>query len=292
MTLDVDLAGAAAKTHELEIIRRGGTMGAEIRGIDLSKPISRSAFLALHNALMDHKVICFRDQDITPEAHIAFGRLFGEVTVHPFVPHLPDHPEVLVLDNHKDNPVLATDHWHSDETFREEPPLGSILHCVRIPAAGGDTLWADMCAIYAGLSDKMQHFLSSLEALHDFTPFRRSFETLEPVERYKKLTEMELANPNPTHPVIRTHPVTGEKALFVNDQFTLAIKGMRRRESDALLGFLCGLPNIPEYQFRFRWEPGSIVFWDNRPTQHYAANDYYPAHRTMQRVTIKGDKPF
>ncbi len=292
MTQNVELASAAAETDRVDVIPRGATLGAEIRGVDLSKTISPAAYTALHDALMDHKVIFFRDQDITPEAHIAFGRLFGEVTVHPFVPHLPDHPEVLVLDNHKDNPVLATDHWHSDETFREEPPLGSILHCVRIPAVGGDTLWADMCAIHAGLSDKMQHFLSGLEAVHDFKPFRRKFDSLEPVERYRKLTEMEIANPNPTHPVIRTHPVTGDKALFVNEQFTLAIQGMRRRESDALLGFLCDLPNIPEYQFRFHWEPNSIVLWDNRPTQHYAANDYYPARRTMQRVTIKGDKPF
>ena len=292
MTQDVELAAVNEETQDLEIVRLGGTMGAEISGFDLSQPISPKAYRALYDGLMDYKVICFRDQHITPEQHIAFGRLFGEVTVHPFVPHLADHPEVIVLDNHKDNPVLATDHWHSDETFREEPPMGSILHCVRIPQSGGDTLWADMCAIYAGLSDKMRHFLSGLEAVHDFTVFRRNFEALEPVERYKKLTEMELANPNPTHPVIRTHPVTGEKALYVNAQFTLFIKGMRRRESDALLGFLCDLPNVPEYQFRFRWEPGSIVFWDNRPTQHYAANDYYPARRTMQRITIKGDRPF
>jgi taurine dioxygenase len=292
MAQQVGSAGVAEQIQTPNIVRVGGTLGAEVSGIDLSKPISPAAFGALNAALLDHKVLFFRDQNITPEQHIALGKIFGEVTVHPFVPHLPDHPEVIVLDNHKDNPVLATDHWHSDETFREEPPMGSILHCVRIPEAGGDTLWADMCAVYAGLSDKMQHFLSGLEAVHDFKPFRRNFEKLEPVERYKKLTEMELANPNPTHPVIRTHPVTGEKALYVNEQFTLYIKGMRRRESDALLGFLCGLPNVPEYQFRFRWQPGSIVIWDNRPTQHYAANDYYPARRTMQRITIKGDRPF
>ena len=274
----------------MQVIRRGATFAAEIRGVDLASP--DPAIGAIETALMAHKVIFFRDQDITPEQHIALGRHFGDVTIHPFVPHLPDHPEVLVLDNHADNPVLSTDVWHSDETFRAEPPMGSILHCVRIPDAAGDTMWADMVAVYENLSDRMRHFLSGLEAVHDFKPFRRKFEHLPPAERHAKLAEMEEELPNPTHPVVRTHPVTGDRALFVNEQFTLAIKDMRGDESTALLAFLFAQPRIPEFQFRFRWEPGSVVFWDNRPTQHYAANDYYPAHRTMQRVTIKGDRPF
>jgi len=281
---------AARLAPAIEVIRHGPTIGAEVRGVDLAQPLDEATFKALHDALMAHKVIYFRDQDITPEQQAAFGRNFGTLTVHPFVPHLEHLPEVLVLDNHADNPVFATDVWHSDETFRVTPPMGSILRCVRIPEAGGDTLWADMVAAYENLSDKMQRFLSGLEAIHDFIPFRRKFEALPPRERHARLAEMEEELPNPTHPVVRTHPVTGQKALYVNEQFTVAIKGMREDESRALLDFLLAQPRIPEFQFRFRWAPHSIVFWDNRPTQHYAANDYYPTRRTMYRVTIKGDQ--
>ena len=276
----------------IEVLPAEPTIGAEIRGADLALPLDDAAVAAIHDTLMDRKVIFFRDQNITPEQHLAFGRRFGEVSVHPFVPHLEHLPEVIVLDNHRDNPVFSTDIWHSDETFREEPPMGSILRCVTIPPVGGDTMWADMCAAHDGLSDRMQSFLSGLEAIHDFKNFRHKFDHMAPRERHAKLAEMEIELPNPAHPVIRTHPVTGRKAVFVNEQFTIAIKDMRKDESKALLEFLFTLPRIPEYQFRFRWEPDSIVFWDNPSTQHYAANDYYPVRRTMQRVTIKGGRPF
>ena len=281
-----------APVSAVRITPLGPSIGAEIGGVDLSQPLDDAIIDAIRDALMEHKVICFRGQDITPEQQLAFGRRFGDVSVHPFVPHLEHLPEIMVLDNHKDNPVFSTDIWHSDETFREVPPMGSILRCVRRPEVGGDTLWADMCAAHDGLSDKMQSFLSGLEAIHDFKNFRHKFDHLEPMERHHKLAEMEIELPNPAHPVIRTHPVTGRKALFVNEQFTIGIKGMRADESEALLRFLYTLPRIPEYQFRFHWEENSIVFWDNRPTQHYAANDYYPRRRTMHRVTIKGDRPF
>ena len=272
----------------IEVIPHGPTIGAEIRGVAFSRPVERPTADAIHDALMRHKVVFFRAAAMTPAQHVAFGRMFGELTVHPFVPHLEEHPEVIVLDNHKDNPVFSTDVWHSDETFRLAPPMGSILRCIRRPPTGGDTLCADMGAAYEALSDKMQHFLSGLEAIHDFQNFRHKFDHLPPREKHAKLAEMEEELPNPVHPVIRTHPVTGQKILFVNEQFTIAVKGMREDESRALLAFLFEQPRVPEYQFRFHWEPNDMVFWDNRPTQHYAANDYYPERRTMQRVTIKG----
>lgn len=284
--LDPSTAGSP-----IEVIRRGATIGAEIRGVDFSRPLDAATVAAINDALMRYAVIYFRDVAITPELHVAFGRHFGALTVHPFVPHLAEFPEVVVLDNHKDNPVFSTDHWHSDETFRLVPPMGSILRCLVKPATGGETLWADMEAAFEGLSDKMQHFLSGLEAVHDFKNFRHKFDHLPPRERHAKLAEMEEELPNPVHPVVRTHPVTGRKILFVNEQFTVAIKGMREDESRALLDFLYAQPRIPEYQFRFHWEVDSMVFWDNRPTQHYAANDYYPERRTMHRVTIKGEQP-
>jgi taurine dioxygenase len=278
----------AAAASAIEVIPRGATVGAEVRGVDFSRPVNEATARAILDALIARKVVYFRRVDITPEQQVAFGRLFGELTVHPFVPHLEQFPEVIVLDNHKDNPVFSTDVWHTDETFRAVPPLGSILRCIRMPATGGNTLWADMCAAYEGLSDKMQHFLSGLEAIHDFQNFRHKFDDLSPRERHAKLAEMEEALPNPVHPVVQTHPVTGRKILYVNQQFTIAIKDMREDESRALLDFLFAQPRIPEYQFRFQWERHDMVFWDNRPTQHYAANDYYPERRTMHRVTIKG----
>lgn len=292
MTEAAQIRRNAPEARAIEIVPVNPTIGAEIRGVDLSQPVDAPTYQAIHAALMAHKVIFFRDQDITPEQQVAFGRLFGELTIHPFVEHLEHLPEVLVLDNDEDHPVFATDIWHSDETFRVAPPMGSILRCVRIPPAGGDTLWADMCAAYEGLSDKMRSFLSGLEAMHDFKPFRRKFDSLPIREKHARLAEMEEELPNPIHPVVRTHPATGQKALFVNRQFTVAIKGMHEDESRALLEFLFAQTLVPEYQVRFRWQPHSIAFWDNAPTQHYAANDYYPVRRTMHRVTIKGGRPF
>lgn len=290
MAQAAELTRSAPTADPIEVIPCGPTIGAEIRGIDFSLPVAQSTADEVLNALMKHKVVYFRGVDITPEQQVAFGRLFGELTVHPFVPHLEHLPEVIVLDNHKDNPVVSTDVWHSDETFRAKPPMGSILRCVRIPPVGGNTLWADMCAAFDGLSDKLQHFVSGLEAIHDFKHFRRKFDNLSSRERHEKLAKLEDDYPNPAHPVVRTHPVTGRKALFVNKQFTIAIKGMHEDESDALLALLFAQAHIPEYQFRVRWEPNDMVFWDNRPTQHYATNDYYPQRRTMHRVTIKGEK--
>ena len=283
---------ARPAASKIDISQRGPTIGAEIHGVDFRRPVDEATIRAIHQALVLYKVIYFRDVEITPERHVAFGRQFGELTVHPFVPHLDGFPEVVVLDNHKNNPVFSTDVWHTDETFRLSPPVGSILRCLTLPTTGGDTLWADMAAAFAGLSDKMQHFLSSLEAVHDFQNFRHKFDHLSPRERHAKLAQMEEELPNPTHPVVVTHPITGRKILYVNEQFTVRIKGMREDESRALLNFLYTQTLAPEYQFRFNWNVNSMVFWDNRSTQHYAANDYYPQRRTMQRVTVKTERAF
>lgn len=276
---------------QIEVVPRGATIGAEIRGVDFDRPLDDATRDAIVGALIDWKVIYFRNAHITPEQQKAFGARFGELTVHPAVPFVEGIPEVMVLDYSKPE-RFPTDVWHSDETFRSEPPMGSILRCVRSPEVGGDTMWADMYAAYDGLSEKMRHFVDGLEAVHDFTIFRRKFDDLPSAERHARLAEMEEQLPNPTHPVVRTHPVTKRKGLFVNPQFTIAIKGLREAESKALLTLLYAQTTIPEYQFRFHWEVGSMVFWDNRATQHYAVNDYYPHRRTMHRVTVKGDKPF
>jgi taurine dioxygenase len=286
-TATLNAADADAALFEIEPI--GPTIGAEIHGLDLTKTLDDASFAAFERAVIDHKVVYLRDQNLTTAQHVAIGRRFGDLEVHPFRPE-GEFPEIMVLDNHKDNPVLSTDVWHSDTTFRECPTKYSILRCLQMPKTGGDTLWADAQAAYAGLSDAMKAFLDPMMAVHDFKNFRALYTNSE--EDRKKLFEMERLYPNPTHPVIRTHPVTGGKALYVNPQFTLRIEGLNADESDALLKLLYEQMHVPEYQFRLRWKPGTIVFWDNQSTQHYAANDYYPNRRHMERVAVIGEKPF
>lgn len=282
----------AGHYSQIKVYPRGTALGAEIKGVDFSQPIDIATANEIDDALMNHQVIYFKGADIEPEQLVALGRAFGELSVHPFTTNHDSLPEIMVLDNHKDNPVFSTDIWHSDETFREEPPMGTILRCIRSPEIGGDTLWTNMCAVYESLSDKLKSFLSGLEAIHDFRNFRHKFDALPIRERHDKLAEMEEKLPNPTHPLIRTHPITGQKILYVNEQFTIAIKGMKKKESQDLLDMLFSHVKVPEFQFRHKWEPNDMIFWDNRSTQHYAVNDYYPNRRTMHRVTIKGDKPF
>jgi taurine dioxygenase len=272
----------------LEIEPIGPTIGAEVHGVDFTRPLDQPTFQRLEKALWEHKVIYAREQHLTPAQHVALGRLFGELEVHPFRPE-GEFPEVLVLDNHKDNPVLSTDVWHSDTTFRECPTKYSILRCLIMPKVGGDTLWADMCAAYEGLSADLRRLIDGLSAVHDFMNFRKLFTNSDADQ--KRLREMEKKFPNPTHPVVRTIKDTGKKALYVNPQFTKQIVGMSEEESRALLAFLFEQTHIPEYQFRLRWKPGTIVFWDNRSTQHYAVNDYYPNRRRMERIAVIGDRP-
>ena len=267
----------------------GPTIGAEIHGLNLSHQIDNATAEALKEALVKHKVIYARDQNITTAQHVTFGRLFGDLEVHPFRPE-GKLPEIMVLDNHKDNPVLSTDVWHSDTTFRECPTKYSILRCLVMPETGGDTLWADMCAAHDGLSPEIKQMIASLKATHDFKNFRALFTKSD--ADLKRLRDMEALYPNPIHPVVRTHPISGKKALFVNPQFTLRINGLKADESDALLRLLYEQAHVPEYQFRLRWKPDTIVLWDNPSTQHYAANDYYPNRRTMERVAVLGDRPY
>ncbi|HTY67805.1 MAG TPA: TauD/TfdA family dioxygenase [Alphaproteobacteria bacterium] len=261
----------------------GAYLGAEIGGVDLRRPLPDVQFQVIEAALVQHELIIFRDQEITGEDLIAFGRRFGELTVHPFAPNEGKAPELIKFRNDEKVPPYGTDVWHSDETFRAEPPMATILCAKEVPAVGGDTMFVSMSAAYEGLSDRLQQFISGLEAIHDIKPFRPLFE-----KNPKKLQEYELKYPPRVHPVVRIHPVSGRKVLFVNPQFTIAIKGMEERESRSLLDVLFHQALIPEYQFRHHWAPHTIAMWDNRSTQHYAVHDYYPQRRYMDRVTIRG----
>jgi len=266
-----------------------GALGAEVEGISLTSPIDDKSFSELNAALLEYQVLFFRDQPMKPEDHAQLADRFGQPQHHEAYPHIEGYPQLTILENDRDNPSKI-EMWHTDMTFRPCPPLGSILHGVVIPEQGGDTLFASMSAAYEGLSPAMQSFLSELTAIHDFSyGFKESLE--EPGGR-ERLAQMVADNPPVEHPVVRTHPESGRKGLFVNSLFTVAIKELNSRESRRILDFLFDHMVTPEFNCRFRWQPDSVAFWDNRITQHKPVNDYWPAHRRMQRITIDGDRPY
>ncbi len=282
-------AATQAPASSLTIRRVGVFLGAEVSGVDLSKPLDRETVDALSNAHAQHGVLVFPNQAISSEDLKRFGRYFGELSVHPFSTSSADNAELIVYDNKEGNPPAATDVWHTDETFREAPPMGTILCSKIVPEVGGNTAFASMTAVYEGLSDRWQRFLSGLEAVHDFKPFRSLF----PTDRagIEKMRKFEDKYPAVTHPVVTVHPVTGRKVLFVNPQFTLYIKGMAEDESRMILEMLYRKTLIHEYQYRHRWDANTVVFWDNRNVQHAALHDYYPQRRLMERVTVAGTRP-
>ena len=258
--------------------------GAEIRGVDLSQPLDERTFKEIHDALIDSGVIFFRDQHLTPDQQKAFGRLFGELHMHPAAPReLADHPEILVIHADEKSKHVAGENWHSDVSCDLEPPMGSILYMHELPPVGGDTLFASMYAAYEALSEPMKRFLEPLTAMHEGEHVYRG--------RYG-VDDTGKTFPKAEHPVVRTHPVSGRKALYVNSGFTTRIVQLKRPESDALLQFLYRHVETPEFHCRFRWQVNSIAFWDNRCMQHHAMWDYYPQRRHGHRVTVRGDKPF
>jgi taurine dioxygenase len=267
MKINVAL-GTPSHAVPLEVERLGAKLGAQIRGLDLKQAMPPEIFSALEAALIEHKVLVLPDQHLTSAEHVAVSRMFGDLEVHPMRPQ-GDYPEIIVLEN---------------------PTKYTILRCQIMPKTGGDTLWADMEAAYEGLSGTFKKTLEGLRAIHDFQNFRVLFKNTD--EDRARLRRMEELFPNPSHPVVRTHPVTGRKSIYVNPQFTLRIEGLAPAESRAILDVLFARAQVPEYQFRLRWTPGMIVFWDNRSTQHYAANDYYPERRRMERTAVVGDVPY
>ena len=286
---------------QLDIAPLSGTIGAEIRGLDLHQTLDPESLAAVRQALLDYKVIFFPGAHLNPQEHKEFAALFGPITeAHPVIPGIEEHKEVFEIDYTRARELYKAakktseygdrERWHTDVTFVEEPPLGSILNAIVIPPAGGDTLWADTQAAYDALSQPLRDLVDGLTAVHDGT---RNFGELLATrghgewngETFTELVSVE-------HPVVRTHPETGRKNLFVNPGFTRYVKGLTTKESDALLAFLYDHMTTPEYVVRYRWEEGDLGFWDNRTTMHYAIGDYGDAHRVIQRVTIKGDRPY
>ena len=258
-------------------------LGAEIRGVDLSKKANDSILTDLAAALVEFKVLFFRDQDLSPQQHANFAAQFGPLEEHPFLPS-GDTPNVIRFSKDVDT-VGVENNWHSDVSWRQEPSLGSVLRAYEVPDVGGDTLWADMEAVYEGLSEDVKERVQSLNAVHDFVAtFGLGLGEAEKAEKRKEF-------PPALHPIVRTHPVSKRKCLYVNRIFTSHIDGLGREESEELLDFLYRQVEIPEYQVRFKWAPNSIAFWDNRSTQHLAISDYWPRTRVMERITIIGDRP-
>jgi len=231
-------------------------------------------------------VLFFRNQDMTLEQHKQFARQFGDLHIHPGIPGPEGHPEVLAIYADKNSTRIAGEDWHSDVSCDEQPPMGSVLHMHVVPEAGGDTLFSSMHAAYDALSEPMRTMLDGLTALHSGEmAYRGRYQ-------YRGVDDTGVSYPNNDHPVVRTHPVTKRKSLFVNRIFTSHINGMSKAESDYLLQFLFRHIEKPEFQVRFRWQPGSVAFWDNRAVQHYAIWDYFPETRSGYRVTVAGDRPY
>lgn len=266
-----------------------GALGGEVEGINLCESLDPSQLKMLNAALLEYEVLFFRNQLLEGSDHARLAEYFGPPQLHEAYPHLHGYPQITILENDKDNPSKI-EMWHADMTFRPCPPMGSILHGIVIPESGGDTLFSSMSAAFDALSDGMQTFLSGLVAVHDFSfGFKESLD--EPGGR-ERLSDMVRDNPPVEHPVVRTHPLSGKKSLFVNSLFTTHIKGMKPKESQMLLNFIFHHVTTAEFTCRFKWQVNSVAFWDNRITQHKPVNDYWPGHRKLQRITIDGDRPF
>jgi len=297
----VDAAGAEVEDGTTGAVRIGPlspVMGAEVRGLDLAKPLDDAAFDAVHQAFLEHLVLVFRDQHLTPAQHVAFSRRFGDLAIHVKEEYLlPGQPEVLILSNkkHPDGRPMGFEdagrYWHSDMSYEDEPPLGSLLYAVEIPPAEGDTLFANMYLAYEALPDETKHRLEGLTAAHSYlasfegkTKIGAGRDTLSE-EQKAQLREV-------VHPVVRTHPETGRKALYVNPGFTVRIEGLPEREAADLLDELIAHTAKPAFQYRHVWQPHDLVFWDNRCAMHHATTYDRQYARHMHRTTVKGDRPF
>jgi taurine dioxygenase len=280
-----------ARSRGIEILPANPVIGAEIRGLHLENPLNGEDAAILRDAWLAYKVVFVRDSDISHEAHIQLGRLFGELEGHPVIPHVPGFPEILSIrgvEGVKPTPETiegfkAYNKWHTDVTFRQKPSIASVLRARLIPPVGGDTIFADAAAAYRGLPEAVKARIDGLEAEHDIV---RSFGGRVSDEKREQLGR---DFPPVRHPVVRRHPETGEKILYVNFTFTSRILDIAPEESDQLLRLLFDRIKVPEYQVRFSWTPNAIAIWDNRATQHYAVGDYFPADRILERVTVSGD---
>lgn len=274
----------ALRWQHFDVKPLGATIGGEIRGVDLGRPLPDAVVAELRHALHTFKVIFFRDQPMSAAQHVAFARRFGELEVHPFIPSNTDEPHLVQFA--KSAAVGGFENgWHHDVTWRECPSLGAVLRAIEVPASGGDTLFADMVAAYEGLPDDLAQQVDALDAVHDYA---QVFGHMIPPEHRAAVRER---YPLVTHPVVCRHAETGRRHLYVNRFFTSHVVGLSDEESRRLIDRLSRRAEIVEYQCRFHWEPHSVAFWDNRAAQHYASSDYWPETRVMERASIIGPRP-
>jgi len=262
----------------------GPTVGAEIRGVDLTADLPDDVITDIRQALFEYKVIFFRGQPMTPQQHVAFARRFGELEIHPFLPSNTGEPKLVRFEKTAEVGGYENS-WHHDVTWRQCPSMGAILHALDVPERGGDTLFADMYAAYDGLDEDTRRAIDDLWAIHDFT---QTFGHGMSTEERRRAQEQ---YPPARHPVVCTHPATGKRYLYVNRPFVSHLEGLDRDASLELLDRLCRQADAPEHQCRFAWSKDAVAFWDNRAVQHYAASDYWPLTRTMERASIVGEPP-
>jgi taurine dioxygenase len=273
----------------LDIRPASATIGAEIHGVDLDHDLDAATIATLRQTLLDHLVIFFRGQNLPPDRFLAFARRFGAPVEYPFVKGIEGYPEIIAVAKLEHERTNFGGVWHSDTTYLEIPPMGTMLLAREVPPVGGDTLFANMCLAYETLSDGMKRLLDGLRAINssakaDVTKTREDRIRSDPTA----LARQELAA---EHPVVRTHPETGRKALYVNTAHTVRFAGMTEEESKPILDYLHRHQTRPEFTCRFSWQVGSLAFWDNRATQHYPLNDYHGHRRIMHRITLAGDRP-
>jgi len=279
--------------QSIEVRPAAGSLGADVCGVDLARPLRNSTADELRRALVEYLVLFFRDQNLTPDQHLDFSRLFGSLLRVPYVKHMDEYPDIIAVLKEADERNISTfgNAWHSDFSFLEAPPMGSALYAKEVPSHGGDTLWANMYDAYEGLSDGMKRLLDPLRAMHSGRPYGvahapkgvRTSRSIA-IERDNREADREVAQP-----VVVVHPSSRRKALFVNAIYATRFEHMTEAESRPLLEFLFQHCIRPEFTCRFRWKPGSLAIWDNRCTLHYAVNDYDGSRRLMHRTTIAGE---
>ncbi len=276
----------SAGYRRIDVRRYSPALGAEVRGVELAGGLDEETYVEIRRAFLEHQVLFFKDQaEISPAVQVEVGRKFGALHVHPAAPSMTGHPEVFEIHAHKDSKVANGEFWHSDVSCDEIPPLGTMLQIHVLPEIGGDTLFANMYTAYETLSEPMRRLLEGLTATHGSEHVYRGRYSDRGVDDHGKVY------PQAVHPVVRTHPETRRKALYVNRTFTTRINELASSESDALLELLFTHSEQIDFQVRFRWQRNDLAFWDNRCTMHHAVWDYWPHERKGRRVTIKGDRP-
>jgi taurine dioxygenase len=279
------------RSNSLEIRPVAGTIGAEIHGVDLAERLPEGVIADIRAALNEHCVIFFRDQEIDAEQQKSFARRFGEIFIHPNYRGMQDDNEIVMVRREPGDEHIVGEDWHTDTTMVEEPPMGAILYAIETPPYGGDTCFANQYLAYDTLSDGMKRMIDGLRAVHTDRLVAGPVASRNRFRSTKVREDADWRETISLHPVVRTHPETGRKLLFVNAAYTVGFEGMTEAESKPLLDYLLEHGHRPEFTCRFRWEKGSIAFWDNRSTKHLAVHDAGPFRRLMRRVQICGDKP-